>query len=582
MKARRRTENSVSSRVESMEDLPEALNRLTARLETLEQRVCALEHPSKSTSSQPAPEPTRPHPAPIAEALPFAQAGVFAVLGKALLGIAGAYLLRAVAESGTLPRLAVVGVAIVYALLWLVSASRTRAGTWFASATYACTSALILAPMLWELTLRFKVLTPAGAAGVLSIFVCAATALAWKRNLTSIYWVANAAAAVAALTLSIATHDMAPFIAALLLMVLVSEFAASRNRELSIRPLVATAADLAIWALIFIYSSPQSTRGDYPALGAALLLVPGFMLFLINGSIVAFRTVLKGQRVTVFEAVQTIIAFLLAATGLLYFLPHAGATALGVLCLVLAAAGYAATFIYFDRAADQRNYRVFATWSVALLVSGSWLCLPTLVMVVFLGVAAVAATALGALRSRLTLEIHGMAYLLAATAASDLLNFCFNALAGELPGAPAPGVCLVATSAVLCYAVGKPRLSELWQRQILHLATASLALGAVTALLVEGLMGLAAFWVHPGAQHLAFIRTLTLCAAALALAFCGARWHRLELTRTGYATLALVAVKLVYEDLRHGHLAYISASIFLVALTLIAVPRLTRIRQKSE
>ena len=139
MKARRRTENSVSSRVESMEDLPEALNRLTARLETLEQRVYALEHLSEPASSQPAPEPTRPHPAPIAETLPFAQAGVFAVLGKALLGIAGAYLLRAVAESGTLPRLAVAGVAIVYALLWLVSASRTRAGTWFASATYACT-----------------------------------------------------------------------------------------------------------------------------------------------------------------------------------------------------------------------------------------------------------------------------------------------------------------------------------------------------------------------------------------------------------------------------------------------------------
>ena len=565
-----------------MEDLPEVLNRLTKRLETLEQRVYVLEHPAEVFTSLPAEAPTPLHAPPVAEALPFAQAGVFAVLGKALLGIAGAYLLRAVAESGTIPRLAVATVAIVYALLWLVSASRARAGAWFASATYSCTSALILAPMLWELTLRFNVLPPVAAAGVLSVFVCAATALAWKRNLTSIYWVANVAAAVATLALSIATHTMTPFIAVLLLMVLVSEFAAGRNRELSIRPLVAAAADLAIWALLFIYSSPQSTRGDYPALGAAFLIAPGFILFSIYGLSVAFKTVLKGQKITAFETVQAMIAFLLAAASLLYFVPRSGAPFLGALCLVLAASGYAATFTCLDRANDRRNYRVFATWSVALLVAGSWLCLTALILAACLGVAAVTATALGARRNRPTLEFHGLACLLAAAAASGLLNYVYCAMAGALPGAPTPGVCLVAASAVLCYAACKPSQSESWQRQILHLAFASVALGAVAALMVECLMALAAFGVHPGVQHLAFIRTLTLCAAALALAFSGAHWRRMELTRMGYATLVLVAVKLVFEDLRHGHLEYIAASIFLVALTLIAVPRLTHKGQKGD
>jgi hypothetical protein len=43
--------------------------------------------------------------------------------------------------------------------------------------------------------------------------------------------------------------------------------------------------------------------------------------------------------------------------------------------------------------------------------------------------------------------------------------------------------------------------------------------------------------------------------------------------------MVLVAIKLVAEDLRHGHLAYIAASIFLVALTLIAAPRLARATQ---
>jgi hypothetical protein len=42
----------------------------------------------------------------------------------------------------------------------------------------------------------------------------------------------------------------------------------------------------------------------------------------------------------------------------------------------------------------------------------------------------------------------------------------------------------------------------------------------------------------------------------------------------------LIAVKLVFEDLRLGHMELIAASIFLFAITLIAVPRIARMRQK--
>jgi hypothetical protein len=126
----------------------------------------------------------------------------------------------------------------------------------------------------------------------------------------------------------------------------------------------------------------------------------------------------------------------------------------------------------------------------------------------------------------------------------------------------------------------KPREGEPWAPQVLHLLLAALLAGGIVALLIQGLFALVALKVIPGAHHLAFIRTLTLCAAALALVFGGARWRRVELTRLGYAALALVAVKLVFEDLRHGHLAYIAASIFLVALTLIAAPQMAKVKQK--
>jgi hypothetical protein len=565
-----------------MDGLPDALERLTARLEVLERRIYVLEHPYEAAGPASAIRQNISTAVQGAELRTSAPAsGIFSVLGRAMLGMAGAYLLRAVAEASVLPRQAVAALAIVYAILWLVWATRVPAGAWFASITYACTSALILAPMLWELTLRFKVMPAEVTAGVLGVFVIAASALAWKRDVASVFWIANITAAAVALTLAIATRELTPFLAALLLMVLICEYAAGRNRELGVRPVVALAADLGVWALIYIYASPVETRPDYPVIGAAVLIAPGFLLFLIYGTSLICKTAVSRKTITVFETVQAMVAFLLAASGWLYFGPRGGATGLGVCCLVLSAAGYAAVFAIFDRFSDRRNYVVFACWSAALFLVGGWLCLPPFWMAVCLGVAAIISTVLGVRLKRLTLEISGKIYLVAAAAVSGLLEYALRAFAGTLPGAPAWSVCFVAVCAAVCYVAGRHDQGESWKRQILPAVFASVAIGAVAAMLVEGLMGMSALRIVTGPQHLAFLRTLTLCAAALALAFCGSHWRRRELTGMGYGLLALVAVKMVFEDMRLGHLEFIAASIFLFAVTLIAVHPIARMGQKA-
>jgi uncharacterized membrane protein YuzA (DUF378 family) len=554
-----------------MDVLPDALEELTARLQSLERRVAVLEHPTAPLS---APEPAASPAAVAGEGLSLAQSGsVLSVLAYALLGIAGAYVLRYIAESSSLPRLAIAAVAIVYALLWLVGAARTPA--WFSSAVYAGTSTLILAPMLWELTLSFKVLPAQATAAILCAFVFAATALAWKRNRAPVYWMANATAAAAALALSIATHQFLPFLATLLLMALTCEYAAARNHPCSVRPLVAAAADLAIWALIFIYSSPQSTRTDYPALGAAGLLLPGCLLLLIYAVSVVVRTALRGQQITVFETSQTIIAFLLASSSVLYFSPGWGAIVLGAVCLLFSIACYAAAFLLFSRG---RNFQVYSSWAACLLLTGCLLCLPPFWLAACLALAALAATVS---HSRLALKVHGLVFLLAATVTSRLMEYAFHALAGALPVSLTASVCLVAACAMICSAAGKRGSPESWMQQLIRLATAALAVFALAALLVEGLLRFVALRRPPEAHHVAFIRTLVLCALALALAKAGSRWRRVELTRIAYATLGLVAAKLLLEDLPLGHLEVIAASIFLFAITLIAVPRLARIEQKT-
>lgn len=557
-----------------MDDLPETLNRITARLDALEQRIVLLEHPAAAPAAA-AESTAGSEPAPMAALPGLALSGsALPVLGRAMLGIAGAYLLRALEQWGGLPRPAVAIAAIVYAFLWLAAAARVRDEGWPASTTYACTSALILAPMLWELTLRFNLLPAVATAAVLAAFALLASLLANRR--AAVLAVAHLAAAATALALAIAAHSLLPFLASLLLMTALGEYAALRGRAAGTRAPVAMAADAGIWALIYVYMGAPATRADYPSLGGGALLTPGFALLLVAAAAMIARTLAQRKAITIFETLQTTIAFLLAASGLLAFGPPVAAMLLGFACLALAAAGYTAVLSGACSAAGRGTERVYGAWSAALLLAGGWLSLPPQWLAASLCAAAVAAAFTGARLRRPALEWHAMGFLTAAAVASGLPGFAFRALAGTPAGAPAWSVYLVAAGAACCYAAGRPKPEESPTRLSLRVVAALLVLAALAALAAGGLTGLFALRWLPEAHHLAFIRTLTLCAAALALAYGGSHWRRAELTRIGYAVLALVAAKLLLEDLRSGHLEFVAASIFLFALTLIAVPRMAR------
>lgn len=560
-----------------MNDLPEVLTRLNQRLETLEHRVSVLEHPTEVIEALPAPVPTSSAVAPASPPNSFADAGAtFPVFGKAMLGMAGAYMLRAIAESGSFPKLAVVALAIAYAAMWLIWAVRVPARAWFASTTYAATSALILAPMLGELTLRFHFLTPTAASAVLTAFVLASCALAWKRDLTPIVWVAALTSACAAIPLLVATHDVLPFLCVLLLTAAVIEAASAQNHWRSVRPIPAMAADIAILALISIYSSPDATRTDYANLNTTQLLAPCVILLLIYGASAALRTTLLHQRMTLFEAGQASVAFLLAAQAILHFGPAASVTFFGVFCLLLSPACYAAAFLCFYHLEDTRNYNVYTTWSLALFLAGCFLCLPPLWIALCLGAAAILATSAGARRSCISLEVHGLIYLIAAASASGLLTYASHALTGAFPEPPLRAAWIIAGITIFCYAIGSQPQSGTWKRRLFQTVAAILAVGAAATLLVSSLVWLTAHVITPGQSHIAVIRTLAGCALALAMAYFGPRWQRTELLWITYGMLALVASKLLIEDLSQGRPEFIAASIFLFAVTLILVPQLAR------
>ncbi len=572
----------IAQLLRSLELHIEALER---RVDTVESRLAAAELPGVPPTPRPLPAPAPPSPPPAPASASLPQAGrLFQVLGKALFGIAGAYVLRAIEESSTLPRLLVAVAGIAYAFVWLLVAARARRSPSYIGAIYAGTAALILAPMLWELTLRFNVLPLPAAAVVVCGFALASLASAGfsprrVSDLAPVLRVTSFAAAVLALALAIASHVLVPFVAALLLLSAVSEFAPACDRFPDLRAVFALAADLAIWILIYVYYAGPSGREGFPELRRLALFTSGLALFVLSAVSVAIRTLLRARPIELFGSLQTVIAFLLFAVALADFGPSSAAPLLGVISFALSAACYAALFLVFAHAPARRNLLVFAAWAAMLLFAGSFLCLSPRFSILLLVAAALAAMALGRRPLWAFFAYYGMAFLLAAALAAGALGFIAVAFAG-VPAPPRASLALVAAAALLCYALAPYTDQRSWPRQTLLLALAALALALLAALLIAGLVFLVALCCSLGPHHLALIRTVVLCAAALAMVFGGARRQRRELTRIGYSLLTLTAVKLLAEDLRHGHLAYIAASIFLFAFALIAAPRLARPRQK--
>jgi len=563
---------------QAFEGIASDVEQLSQRIQELERRVSTLESqpdietpaaPASGNVPHPAPEPGRGFPAP------NLSAGVLPVFGQAVLGIAGAYLLRAVAESGAVPQLPVQMVAIVYAGMWLVYAVRTHAANHFASVTYAITSALILSPLLWESTVRFHFLRPVLTAAVLVAFVVLALALTWRQSLQAIPWVATLAAVATALALIIATRELVPFTAGLLAVALAAELVVCLGHRLTVRAVPAIAADFAAWLLVYVMTSPEGVPSDYRPTGATTITVLCLALLAIYGGSIGLRSFGLRHRLTIFEIVQGVVAFVLATFGMLRARPGSTA-ALGLFFLLMAAVCYWGALSWFAADEHLRNRRVCATYAVALLLVGSFLLFSESLQTPFLCLAAVTAAFLYMRTGKLSLGMHVSFYLAAAAIFSGFLNLAGNALAGTVPSSLGVGAWVVAVSAGLCYAIGWRASTAQWRLRLLCIVPSVLVVGLAASLAVMGSVRLGSASGMLTASRLSVARTVVTCSIALILGFSGSRWKRAELLWVAYVAIAFGALKLLFEDLRFGNSASLMASLLFYGLILIVIPRLTR------
>ncbi|MFL6443125.1 MAG: hypothetical protein ACJ713_04900 [Candidatus Sulfotelmatobacter sp.] len=569
---------------QAVDSLTSVVEQLGDRLRDLESRIASLE---SFVIAERLPQPeARPTPTPLVarrasppRALPELEssARAFPTVGKAVLGFAGAFLLRALAESGSVPKLPVLIIAILYACFWMIWSARTNDR--FASVTYAVTSTLILSPMLWEATVRFQSMPATASASILVAFIVLTLVLASRHDLQVIPWIATLASASTAVALIVGTRELIPLTLALLAIAAAVETSACLGHELTFRVIPAIVADFTLWLSLYILGSENVPEG-YRSVAPSTLIAVCALLPAIYGIGVTFRMFVQRHRISIFEIAQLAASFGLAAFGIMRASHNAAAPALGVLFLLLAGISYWGTLSRFAAESHTRNRRVSATWAAALLVAGAFLLLPDNFQIAFLCAAALLTAVLYTRTAKLSLGLHASFYLAAAVSVSSLPSYVWNSLAGTVPASPDWRAWTVALSAALCYAVESRKEMDQGRRRLLWLVPAGITAFTIAGWAVAATVRVASGQIELAASHLSMIRTVVICLLALVLGVASRRRH-LELRWIAYAAVALGTLKLVLEDLRFGNPASLVVSFVFYGLILILLPRMTRTKQES-
>jgi len=567
---------------------------LARQIADLQQRVRSLEQYVGLTPREREAETAAgaKHSAEAAASLLEETVSVVPLIGKALLGIAGAYLLRALTELGVFRMAVGVPIGMVYALGWLVLAARAPAERRVTAAAHTGTSVLILMPLVWEATVRFQAISCWTAATILLLFSVFGLAISWRKNLSLIASLTVIAGVTADMALLLATHNLAPFTVSLVATAAAVELSACLRHALGLRWFVAFAADLAVLLLTYILTRAEGLPEGYAAIpvGVALAAQGGLLVIYLSSTTV--RTLFEGLRVTTFETTQWLLAFLLSLGGALRVarLDAAAVSAVSIFGLACGAACYIISFQFLGRAGKHdRNFYTYTTFGLLLVIGGSRLLVSGIALAVVLSILALVCLRTGRESGRMTLKWHGTLYLVAAAVLSGLTAWSAARLlrAGADWVSPDPEAWISAAAAMFGYAMAwrSPRTGSWpWPRKLVVLLLAANCAWVVAGLATGTLIALYSA-LGAAARAAVFqptLRTAVLLALSLTMAWSGTRWQRFEAVWLVYPFLVLTGYKLAVQDLPRGQTLPLFASLFLFGGALVLLPRLMQKPKNAE
>ena len=506
------------------------------------------------------------------------------VLGRALLGLAGAYLLRALTESATIPPPLGVAAGILYAVFWLFWAARTDAANRVDAALYSLTAVLVLCPLLWEATLHFHAISTWSAGSLLVLFVFFGLGVSWRKNLLAVATIVTLAGLGTAAGLLVATRDVVPFTLVFLATAAAVELSACLEHWLTERWLAALATDLAVLLATWLVTREQGLPEGYAAIPYGWLLGAQVALLGIYLASTIVRTLLRGFNFTLFETAQCAAAFLIGVGGGLRLSNEAHAIA--VFALACAAACYVVSFAMLDRGGSHgRNFYTYSTFGIVLVLAGSRILLEGVTASAVWSALALACIWAGTFFGRLTLQVHGGIYLLLALAGTGALKHSTAFVLGTAhwPAESQAAVWAGLATAALCYLLAIRGPNAPANIQVFRLAVAGtlvwLLAGASAGALTSAYH--AVFGAASSHPYCATLRTSVLAGLALLLAWAGARWHRVELSRLIYPTMVLGAYRLVMVDLGQDQKPALFLSLLVYGCALMALPHLARARPSA-
>jgi len=305
--------------------LEQAVRDLDARLATAERRAPgggALTPDTPTMLSEPG------------DAIAFESpdiTGPLGLAGRTVMIFAGAYLLRALVDSGSLPIGAGIAAGLAYAIAWLVWADRAASRYAPAGLLYGGAAVAIAYPLVWEATTRFQLLGAATSAAALGLVTAVALGVAWRRSLHLLAWAATVGSLGSAAVLLVQTGAVTPYAVYLVALGIAALWLGYDRDWFGLRWPTAIAADVAVLGL-----TSRALSGHGLELPATVLLV---QLLLLGGYLatVAARTLVRGRNVIPFEVAQTPAALAVGLGGAVAVARQtgSGAVSLGVAALLI-------------------------------------------------------------------------------------------------------------------------------------------------------------------------------------------------------------------------------------------------------
>ena len=571
-----------------LDELRQQVRDLTNRISRLEDSLAASERSIPSREAVPL---ALPPDIGILSQVPDATSAL-PVLGGAFLGLAGAYLLRAIAEYRVLPPRAGFTLGTLYAVAWLLWAARVPVERRLATTLYSLTSVLILSPLLWEATVRFHMITTWEASTILVAFTLIGLAVSWRRDLLVVATISTLAGLGTAGALLIATHDAMPFTLVFLAIAAAVEACACLNHWLGERWLAAAARQsFGPAGHLAGHQSQRPSRRSTRPFRRARCWPRKWRCWPSISPALWFGPSCAASRLPLSRQCQCVLAFVIGLGGAVRL--SAGGThvtsAIGVFALACGAACYTISFIMLERHGSQgRNFYTYSTFGILLVLVGCRMLLNDGAAGIVWSALAVACIGAGGRWARLTLEIHGGIYLVLALALSGALRQSAGFLLGTdfwLDSAHMAlwiGVAVAAASYLLA-ARSAPAIGDGWNFHALRLALAAVLVWEVLGLSAGGLTSIyhGLVGITAGDPYCATIRTGAVTGAAMLLAFAGSRSNLSHLAQLVYPLMLLGAYRLVAVDMHQDRKVALFLSLLFYGAALMAIPRLRRARLNS-